>query len=315
MDRNFKEKKKDGAKKHSAVLACTDEPVLPVSQVFNAIRDLGNEGVEQWDPLVLTSASLLKFGWKLPFPLQMLDLLFCAYIMLYCIVAEETILYHLLLQIAGKLPVESSSVDFVILIWLSIDCPMDQLIQEILRVLKVGGTILIRKSSESAVGSFDKIISHLENKLLLAGFSEAQVLQSTGIKAKKPSWKVGSSFAIKKVIKSSPKMQIDVDSDLIDEDSLLTEEDLKKPQLPPGDCEIGSTRKACRNCSCGRAEEEEKVLKLGLTAEQINNPQSACGNCGLGDAFRCSTCPYKGLPAFKLGEKVALSGNFLAADI
>ena len=42
------------------MLACTDGAVLPVSQVFDAIRELGNEGVEQWDPLVLTSASLLS---------------------------------------------------------------------------------------------------------------------------------------------------------------------------------------------------------------------------------------------------------------
>ncbi|XP_004499604.1 anamorsin homolog [Cicer arietinum] len=272
----------DAAKTHGAVLACTDEAVLPVSQVYDAVRELGKEGVEQLDPLVITSAKSLS-----------------------------------------KFPVESSSVDFFILIWQSLDFPMDQLIQEVLRVLKAGGTTLIRKSSQSAVGSDDKMISNLENKLLLAGFSEIHVLQSTlpsggissGIKAKKPSWKIGSSFALKKVVKSSPKVQIDVDSDLIDENSLLTEEDLKKPQLPSGDCEIGITRKACKNCSCGRAEEEEKVLKLGLTAEQINNPQSACGSCGLGDAFRCSTCPYKGLPTFKMGEKVTLSGNFLAADI
>lgn len=54
------------------------------------------------------------------------------------------------------------------------------------------------------------------------------------MKAKKPSWKIGSSFALKKAVKSSPKVQIDFDSDLIDEDSLLTEDDLKKPQLPLG---------------------------------------------------------------------------------
>lgn len=54
------------------------------------------------------------------------------------------------------------------------------------------------------------------------------------IKAKKPSWKIGSSFSIKKPLKVLPKVQIDDDLDLIDEDSLLSEEDLKKPQLPPG---------------------------------------------------------------------------------
>ncbi|KAK8458093.1 hypothetical protein SEVIR_3G304350v4 [Setaria viridis] len=82
-----------------------------------------------------------------------------------------------------------------------------------------------------------------------------------------------------------------------------------------GDCEVGATRKACKNCTCGRAEDEAKVQKLELTAEQVNNPQSACGSCGLGDAFRCGTCPYRGLPPFKPSEKVSLSGNFLAADI
>ncbi|CAL0304303.1 unnamed protein product [Lupinus luteus] len=323
------EKSEDATK--GAVLACTDEAVLPLSQVFDAAKEFGYDEAHLSHPFTVTSASTLT-----------------------------------------KLPTESSSVDTVILIWQSLDSPTSQLIQEILRVLKAGGTILIRKSSQSAEGLVDKVISDLQNKLLLAGFSETQLLQSTGvdfsfschdifrfftgltafwqfvlllpkIKAKKPSWKVGSSFALKKVVKTSPKLQIDLDSDLIDEDSLLTEEDLKKPQLPGkeyfsslcprlisimcdirllakravtvDDCEIGSTRKACKNCTCGRAEEEEKVLKLGLTAEQISNPQSACGSCGLGDAFRCSTCPYKGLPPFKLGEKVALSSNFLAADI
>ncbi|XP_022934828.1 anamorsin homolog isoform X2 [Cucurbita moschata] len=191
----------------------------------------------------------------------------------------------------NKLPLGASSMDVVISICRS-DFPSDRLCEEISRVLKPDGTILMYKTSQSVAVEKDEI------------------------RAKKPSWKIGSSFSIKKSAKSLPKIQLDDDSDLIDEDSLLTEEDLKKPQLPSvGDCEVGSTRKACKNCSCGRAEAEEKVEKLGLTPDLLENPQSACGSCGLGDAFRCSTCPYKGLPAFKLGEKVSLPGNFLAADI
>ncbi|KAH0976855.1 hypothetical protein GBA52_026574 [Prunus armeniaca] len=151
----------------------------------------------------------------------------------------------------------------------------------------------------------------------VVAFTDDAVLPGKVIRSrqKKPSWKIGSSFALKKTTKSLPKVQINDDSDLIDEDSLLTEEDLKKPQpLLPGDCEVGSTRKACKNCTCGRAEEEQKVEKLGSTVD-LNNFQSQCGSCGLGDDFRCSTCPFKGLPPFKPGEKVSLSANFLAADI
>lgn len=272
-------------KQQSTVLAFTDDAILPVSAVTSAIGEIANEEAGQCDIRVITQASSL-----------------------------------------GNFPVESYSMDVVISISRTPEFPGDLLFLEILRALKPGGTVLIWKTLQSPLEERRKAISALERKLLMAGFLEVQGLelkpvspldsvQPVAVKAKKPLWKLGSSFAIKKTTKASVTLSIDDDSDLIDEDSLLTDEDLKKPQITPvGDCEIGSTRKACKNCSCGRAEAEEKV-KLGMTTEQLNNPQSACGSCGLGDAFRCSTCPYKGLPLFKLGEKVSLSGNFLAADI
>ncbi|RCV14929.1 hypothetical protein SETIT_3G018100v2 [Setaria italica] len=234
---------------------------------------------------------------------------------------EEVAVITQCASLGGKLPFDDGSVGAVLAVIKNVESLREQLVAEINRVLQAGGRVLIHSSAPS---SSQKPNTDIERKLLMGGFVEVQAsaassldnVQSVTVKAKKASWSVGSSFPLKKATKALPKIQIDDDSELIDEDSLLTEEDLKKPQLPVvGDCEVGATRKACKNCTCGRAEAEAQVEKLELTAEQINNPQSACGSCGLGDAFRCGTCPYRGLPPFKPGEKVSLSGNFLAADI
>ncbi|KAJ3689226.1 hypothetical protein LUZ61_018390 [Rhynchospora tenuis] len=237
-----------------------------VSLPLRVIRDLKSEGLNEEEAVVITQCGLL----------------------------------------GGKLSFGDAFFGTVFVIWSKIDNLTDQWVSEISRVLKPGAQVLLQTSllPDNQV----KPSSQIERKLLISGFVDVQSSDSTQsvlVKGKKASWSTGSSFPLKKAVKVLPKIQLSDESDLIDEDSLLSEEDLKKPEIPVvGDCEVGSTRKACKNCTCGRAEAEQKVEKLELTAEQITNPQSACGNCGLGDAFRCGGCPYKGLPPFKLGEKV-----------
>nr|XP_043628818.1 anamorsin homolog [Erigeron canadensis] len=265
-----------------SVLALIENVMMPLHEVLNAVRMVKKEAADKINPLIVTQASSLS-----------------------------------------SLPMDTSSVDFIVSMGRSQDFPSGKLFEDLSRVLKPGGEIFVHQTLDAAK---ENATSSLERKLLVAGFSDIEVvrmaevlsegLQSFGVKGKKPSWKIGSSFSLKKPVKTLPKVLVNDDMDLIDEDSLLSEEDLKKPELLPiGDCEVGKTKKACKNCVCGRAEQEEKVQKLGVTMDQLENPQSACGSCGLGDAFRCNTCPYKGLPPFKLGEKVTLSNNFLAADI
>jgi hypothetical protein len=99
----------------------------------------------------------------------------------------------------------------------------------------------------------------------------------------------------------------------VDESTLLSAADLAKPVLQD-DCEVGKTKKACKNCSCGRAEMEagEEAKPKKVTLAMLENPavNSSCGSCSLGDAFRCGGCPYRGLPAFKPGEKIVLPDDF-----
>ncbi|CAF1469878.1 unnamed protein product [Rotaria magnacalcarata] len=94
------------------------------------------------------------------------------------------------------------------------------------------------------------------------------------------------------------------DDDLIDTDELLDESDRKKPDVKTYDCGTTSTgvRKACKNCTCGLAQELEQEEHT----EAKQNVKSSCGSCYLGDAFRCAGCPARGLPPFKPGERVTL---------
>ncbi|KAI9835557.1 MAG: hypothetical protein M1819_002008 [Sarea resinae] len=126
----------------------------------------------------------------------------------------------------------------------------------------------------------------------------------------------------------------DDDDELIDEDTLLNEEDLARPIIQPPEClpKAGKRRRACKDCTCGlkeklEAEDTSKrsaadgqlrtlttMKKLGRAdlAEvdfTVQGKVGSCGNCALGDAFRCDGCPYVGMPAFKPGEEVRLLNN------
>ncbi|XP_067000741.2 anamorsin homolog [Anabrus simplex] len=145
------------------------------------------------------------------------------------------------------------------------------------------------------------------------------------VHCKKPNFEVGSSAKLsfgKTTAPVKPSAEVasvwklddtlDDDIETIDSDTLLDESDLKKPD--PSSLKVCGTtgkRKACKNCTCGLAEE----LEAEGTQKQTQTKTSACGNCYLGDAFRCASCPYLGMPAFKPGEKIQLSTNQLKADL
>ncbi|GAA5866372.1 hypothetical protein JCM3774_006636 [Rhodotorula dairenensis] len=124
----------------------------------------------------------------------------------------------------------------------------------------------------------------------------------------------------------------------IDESTLLTKEDLERPTLVQrADCDVKRTRRACKDCSCGLREilldekEQDDLVEAGFAAQPNatagnastngatkpgkkparkikSGVTSSCGNCYLGDAFRCGSCPYLGMPAFEPGQKVKIGG-------
>jgi len=207
-----------------------------------------------------------------------------------------------------------------------------------IKILAPSGQLTIVEQCE------ESILSSIKSGLIQAGFTECQQPKPVILalddpdneklksavyswQASKPKFEVGASrllsFAKKPVVEPAAPPPTngqtniwtldDLDDDtveLIDEDTLLDESDLLKPD-PKSLRVCGTTgkRKACKDCSCGLREELDSGKEP--TTKSFS---SSCGSCYLGDAFRCASCPYLGMPAFKPGQKVALSDRQLNAD-
>lgn len=204
------------------------------------------------------------------------------------------------------------------------------------KLLKPGGHLSYVESLKAGADP-----ASLTSSLILAGLSSSShptVLQSLPsleatlaklklseavlylVTAKKPNHEVGASrllsFAKPAVVPAPASVwtldDLEDDSvELLDDKTLLSEEDLVKPD-PTSLRVCGTTgkRKACKDCSCGLREELDagnEVKKKDFT--------SSCGSCYLGDAFRCGSCPYLGMPAFNPGDKITLSERQLNPDL
>lgn len=147
----------------------------------------------------------------------------------------------------------------------------------------------------------------IHTAFLLAGLTSASEFRGSSkilLTAKFASTSNGNTTATAALSVPLKKTAFLDDADLIDEDILLEDDGLLPP--PPAmsaaktagdDCD---GRKACDNCTCGRADAEAAAE---TASEEKHVPSSSCGKCGMGDAFRCASCPYLGKPAFKPGEE------------
>jgi hypothetical protein len=200
----------------------------------------------------------------------------------------------------------------------------DPLATELLRTLKPGGSVSIEFAHVPD--------SSASRSLLYAGFVDISIKGSgdlASVTCTRPKWVEGASAPLRRPVAPAPRpapvaaasvwnlAASDLADDsvaLVDEDDLLRADNLKVELKQRADCGTGpaQARRACKNCSCGLAEieaAEEKAAVAGAPASakpKLDPGKSSCGSCSLGDAFRCSTCPFLGQPAFKKGEAVKL---------
>ena len=202
---------------------------------------------------------------------------------------------------------------------------LSSLLSQLLTALEPSGTLHVHDVTAS--------ISDISSQLTLSGFEVLTTASSDGdIMAQKPahSSTAPTVAAVPLRRKADPARKASKkalwtlntpSTPSIDAESLLTDADRQRPVpvCEPVNKNAPRRKKACKNCTCGLAELEAEELaqskivlldgaesgqtleveqsekeRLIAAAAAAPKATSSCGNCYLGDAFRCSSCPYRG---------------------
>lgn len=149
---------------------------------------------------------------------------------------------------------------------------------------------MLKPSGKLHLFAFIGPAASLLQEIKLSGFINcSEDAAANTLTAEKPGYETGSSARLSFAKKSSNinvwKISGD-DEELIDEEDLLDEVDKQKPD-PAGlrVCSTTGKRKACKNCSCGLAEELESEKSSKAAAAASENAKSSCGNVRIINRF------------------------------
>ncbi|THC94108.1 hypothetical protein EYZ11_006397 [Aspergillus tanneri] len=249
---------------------------------------------------------------------------------------------------AGLVPLPADTYDLVLVLTDTDGARREEAIKLLSRdvykvlvpAMKAGGKLQLQEGRLGANEGLEAILAGLVEK---DGSFEKQMFETAAVplrlggkRKKKETSSNGVSNGFSNGVQTNGTNGVGfVDGDeLIDEDTLLSEDDMKRPLQIPSNCQPETAKKRrrpCKDCTCGLAEKLEKedqerqaqatkdLSILKLQADDLNDEldftvqgkTGSCNSCSLGDAFRCSTCPYIGLPPFKPGEEVKIMNDMI----